>query len=107
MMDMYLVIFAIVLIAAMFWHFALEPYLLSKGVNVITLEFVTQIVDRAVRAAEQMYKVGTVANRKAYAHKLIHDALTELGIDAESYADMVDWLIEAAVQQLPKTHQND
>lgn len=50
-------------------------------------------VDFAVRAAEQLYKCGTVSDRKTYVYNMVKTQAVKLGFDEEA----LDAIIEAAV----------
>lgn len=102
-MDMYLIVFLAFAILATVWPVVIMPWLARQGVNATMLSTVTLVVQRAVLAAEQMYKIKKVEDRRAYAKALIEETLEAMYIDPDSWEEQIDWLIEAAVKELPKT----
>lgn len=63
------------------------------------------LVEAMVRAAEQRYKetAGQIDRRKL-AREQIRAVLKWIGINADKYNDLIEWLIDAAITRLPKTH---
>lgn len=104
-MDTYLVILAAVVGLSLVWNTFAVPWLGTRGVNPALLGTVTLVVGKAVRFAEQMYKVDKDTDRKALAHFQIDEMLNELGINPVPWSSQIDWLIEAAVNELPRTNE--
>lgn len=66
------------------------------------------LVEAGVRAAEQRYKetAGQVDRRKL-AKEQIRTVMKWIGINPDKYNAHIDWLIDAAITRLPKTHTED
>jgi hypothetical protein len=75
----------------------------SKGISPVLLATITSVVAEAVSFAEQMYKCDSDINRKALAVHQVNEMLEAMYIDPAPLAVVIDWLIEAAVNRLPKT----
>jgi len=110
-MDTFYLTFIAVSVLAIAFQFVLFPWLITKGMNPTMLSTLTLVIDEAVRFAEQMYKVGyddiddDGQQRKMIAKQKVIEVLNSMGIDGEKFDYEIDWLIEAAVAKLPKTHQ--
>lgn len=110
-MDTFYLIFIGASVFAIAFKLLIFPWLSTKGMNPAMLMTLTMVVDEAVRFAEQMYKVNpddyecVGEERKMIAIQKVIDILDDMGIDGNKFYDEIDWLIEAAVNRLPKTHQ--
>ena len=102
-MDFYLLLLLAVSILALCWRFILAPLATSKGISPVLLATITSVVGEAVAFAEQMYKCDSDINRKALAVHQVNEMLESMYIDPAPLAGVIDWLIEAAVNRLPKT----
>ena len=103
-MDIYLLILIAFSLAGLCWRFLVMPWLTSKGVSPVLLATITSVVAEAVSFAEQMYKLDSDINRKGCAVAKVNDVLEAMYIDHVPLAGIIDFLIEAAVSRLPKTH---
>lgn len=103
-MSIYLLILIAVCLIALCWRFILVPFLTSKGISPVLLQTITLVVEEAVNFAEQMYKQDTNIERKKLAILKISELLEEMYIDPEPLLPTIDWLIDAAVRRLPRTH---
>lgn len=94
-MDIYLLIFLIgsVLIAAL------------KAYRPALYLVVGWFVEAGVRAAEQKYKeTSGKVDRRKLAREQIRGVLKWIGINPDKWNAHIDWLIDAAITRLPKTH---
>ena len=103
-MSIYLIVLITVTLLALLWNSVIAPWLGTRGVNPVLLGTVTLVVEQAVRFAEQMYKADNATDRKALATHKVEQMLLDMGIDPSPWDEQIDWLIEAAVTKLPKTH---
>lgn len=63
------------------------------------------LVEAAVRAAEQRYKEsGQTVKRRELAKEQIRSVLRYVGINPDKWNAQIDWMIDAAITRLPKTH---
>ncbi len=104
-MSIYLLILIVITLIAMLWNAIVAPWLGTRGVNPAYLATVTLVVEQAVRFAEQLYKADNTVKRKEVALQKVYDMMWEMGIDPNPWTEQIEWLIEAAVNTLPKTHQ--
>lgn len=104
-MDQYLLLLIAVSLVGLCWRFIFVPWFTSKGVSPVLLATITAVVAEAVAFAEQMYKQDSDIERKAVAYQAIYDMLEAMYIDPVPLAPVIEYLIEAAVSRLPKTHQ--
>lgn len=102
-MDIYLILLVALSTLAIVWRLVLLPWLTSKNMSPVLLQALTMVISEAVAFAEQMYKADSKIDRKALASDKVDDLLSVMGLDANEYRDEINWLIEAAVQRLPKT----
>lgn len=103
-MSIYLIILITVTLIALLWNSFAVPFLGTRGVNPALLGTVTLVVEQAVRFAEQMYKANDSTDRKALARHKVEQLMWDMGIDPGAWDEQIEWLIEAAVTKLPKTH---
>jgi len=103
-MDFYLMILITVSLLGLCWRFLIMPWLTSKGVSPVLLATITAVVAEAVSFSEQMYKMDSDIDRKACAVDKVNDVLKAMYIDPTPMQGIIDFLIEAAVNRLPKTH---
>lgn len=86
------------------WQTIALPMLQKRNVNPYTLGIITSVLSEAVSFSEQMYKEGKTRDRKKLAYEKTIELLTQMGLDYERFLPVLDWLMEAAVKRLPKTH---
>lgn len=103
-MDMILLIFIALVILLMGWQFVLVPILIKRGVNPDMLQTVTLAIQRAVSFAERMYLKDNDIQRRELAEYKINELLKEMGVKSDPWKKQIEWLIDAAVRELPKTH---
>lgn len=92
------------IILLMGWQFILAPILARRGANPAMLETVTLAIQRAVIFAERMYLKDNDIQRRALAEEKINELLTGMGVRPAPWRKQIEWLIDAAVGELPKTH---
>lgn len=86
---------------------AKELVITNKNIDIEKKDFISSsliIVERAVKAAEQMYKEDNTVDRRGAALSFIFDVLLESGIEVnDNRTKIIEELVLSYVNELPKT----